>query len=145
MWRLVLWLVLLCVGAGCSFNRDWRRMAAYPLRTNDVSGRWIGHWRSDVNGHHGQLRCILIQHSGDAYMASFRARFWKIFATSYTVPLTLTATNAHYIFEGKANLGSLGGGQYTYDGTVTPFAMESIYNSKHEYGTFVLRRPRRGE
>jgi hypothetical protein len=145
MWRVGLWLLLLCVGAGCTFNRDWRRMTAYSARTNEVTGRWIGHWRSDANNHHGQLRCILTQHSTNAYMARFRARFWKVFATSYAVPLILTQTNDHYTFEGKANLGALGGGEYTYDGTVTPLAMESIYNSKHDYGTFVLRRPRRGE
>lgn len=145
MWRWTFWLVLLCLGAGCSFNRDWRRMAAHPVRTNDVSGRWIGLWRSDRNGHNGQLRCILTPHSTNAYMARFRARFWKVFAASYAVPLTLTKTNNHYTFQGQANLGALGGGIYTYDGTITPFAMESIYNSKRDYGTFVLRRPRRGE
>jgi len=145
MWRLGLWLMLLCVGAGCTFSRDWTKAGAYPAHTNDVSGRWIGHWRSDANGHYGQLRCILTQHSTNAYMARFRARFWKVFATGYSVPLTLTATNAHYLFEGQADLGVLGGGVYTYNGTVTPLAMESTYKSKHDHGTFVLRRPQRGE
>ena len=116
------------------------------MGTNDVSGRWIGHWRSDANGHHGQLRCILTQHSTDAYMARFRARFWKIFAAGYSVPLTLTATNGHYTFEGSAKLGALGcWALYTYNGTVTPLAMESTYESKRDRGTFVLRRPQRGE
>jgi hypothetical protein len=110
-----------------------------------VTGRWIGHWRSDANGHHGQLRCILTQHSTNAYMARFRARFWGIFAAGYAVPLTFTATNGHHVFEGKANLGALGGGVYTHNGSVTPLAMESTYNSKHDHGTFVLRRPQRGE
>ena len=145
MWRLCLWLMLLCVGGGCTFSRDWTKAGAYPVSTNDVSGRWIGHWRSDANGHHGQLRCILTQHSSNTYMARFRARFWKIFVTGYSVPLTLTATNQHYTFEGSANLGWLGGGIYTYEGTVAPLAMESKYNSKRDHGTFVLRRPRRGE
>jgi hypothetical protein len=143
MWRLG--LVLLCLGAGCSFNSDWKRMATYPVHTNDVSGRWIGHWRSDAHSHNGQLRCILTPNSANAYMARFRASFWKVFATSYAVPLTLTETNGYYRFEGKANLGTLGGGDYTYDGTLAPFAMESTYNSKRDHGTFVLRRPRRGE
>jgi hypothetical protein len=145
MWRWTLWLVLLCVGAGCSFNSDWKRMASHPVRTNDISGRWIGHWRSDRNDHNGQLRCILTPNSTNAHMARFRAQFWKVFATSYAVPLTLTQTNGGYTFQGQADLGKLGGGVYTYDGTITPFGMESIYNSKHDYGTFVLRRPRRGE
>ena len=146
MWRLGFWLMLLCVGAGCTFSRDWTKAGTYPVSTNDVSGRWIGHWRSDANGHHGQLRCILTQHSNDAYMARFRARFWKVFAAGYSVPLTLTATNGHYTFEGSAKLGALGcWALYTYDGTVTPLAMESTYDSKRDRGTFVLRRPQRGE
>ena len=78
-------------------------------------------------------------------MARFRARFWGIFAAGYAVPLTFTATNGHHVFEGKANLGALGGGVYTHNGSVTPLAMESTYNSKHDHGTFVLRRPQRGE
>jgi hypothetical protein len=145
MWRLGLCLMLLCVGAGCTFSRDWTKAGTYPVHTNDVTGRWIGHWRSDGNGHHGQLRCILAQHSTNTYMAHFRARFWKIFAASYSVPLTLTATNGHYLFEGQTDQGLLGGGVYTYHGTVTPLAMESTYDSKHDRGTFVLRRPQRGE
>ena len=82
MWRLGLCLILLCLCAGCTFSRDWTKAGAYPTHTNDVTGRWIGHWRSDANGHHGQLRCILAQHSTNAYMAHFRARFWKIFAAA---------------------------------------------------------------
>jgi hypothetical protein len=78
-------------------------------------------------------------------MAHFRARFWKIFAAGYSVPLTLTGTNGQYVFEGQADLGALGGGAYTYNGTVTPLAMESTYNCKRDHGTFVLRRPQRGE
>ena len=145
MWRLGLWLMLLCMGAGCTFSRDWTKAGAYPVGTNDVTGRWIGHWRSDANGHHGQLRCILAQHSTSGYMAHFRARFWRIFAAGYSVPLTLTGTNGQYVFEGQADLGALGGGVYTYNGTVTPVAMESTYNCKRDHGTFVLRRPQRGE
>jgi hypothetical protein len=146
MWRLGFWLMLLCVGAGCTFSRDWTKAGTYPVSTNDVTGRWIGHWRSDANGHHGQLRCILTQHSTNAYMARFRARFWKIFAAGYSVPLTLTATNGHYTFEGSAKLGALGcWAVYTYEGTVSPVAMESTYESKRDHGTFVLRRPQRGE
>lgn len=127
--------------AGCSFNRDWKRAAARPAGTNEISGAWIGHWRSDANGHHGQLRCILTPHSTDAYMARFRARFWKIFAAGYAVPLTFTSTNGVHTFQGSANLGALGGGLYTCEGSITPNAFESTYNSKRDHGTFVLRRP----
>ena len=142
MWRLGIWVLLICAaGTGCSFNRDWKRAAAGPARTNDIAGAWIGHWRSDANGHYGQLRCILTPHSPDAYMARFRARFWKIFAASYAVPLTVTATNGGYTFHGSANLGPLGGGLYTYDGSVTPGSFQSTYSAKRDRGTLLMRRP----
>jgi hypothetical protein len=146
MWRLSVWALLLCaVGAGCSFNRDWKRAAGAPIGTNEIRGAWIGHWRSDANSHYGQLRCILTPHSTDSYMARFRARFWKIFAASYAVPLTVTTTNDGYTFKGSANLGALGGGLYTYEGSITPGSFQSTYRSKHDHGTFLLRRPVPGE
>lgn len=140
MWRLVFCGLMLSLATGCSFNRDWKHAAAQPAPANDISGAWIGHWRSDVNGHNGQLRAIMIAHSPNAYMARYRARFWKIFAAGYTVPLSVTNINGEFRFNGTANLGTLGGGIYTYEGSATPTAFQSTYRCKRDHGTFVLRR-----
>jgi hypothetical protein len=141
MWRLLLSVLLLSFVTGCSFNRDWRRAAHSPPPANDIAGAWIGHWRSDVNGHNGQLRCIMTPHAPNAYMARYRARFWKIFAAGYAVPLSVTNINGEFRFSGTANLGALGGGIYTYEGSATPSAFQSTYRSKRDHGTFVLHRP----
>jgi hypothetical protein len=129
------------VSTGCSFNRDWRRVASSPTPQNDIAGPWIGHWRSDVNGHNGQLRSIVTAHAPNAYMAHYRARFWKIFAASYSVPLSVTNMDGEFRFSGTSNLGALGGGLYNYEGSASPAAFQSTYRSKHDHGTFVLRRP----
>ena len=141
MWRLVFCGLVFSLATGCSFNRDWKRAAAQPARTNDISGAWIGSWRSDVNGHNGKLRCIMTPHTSTAYMARYRARFWKIFAAGYTVPLSVTNNNGEFRFTGSANLGGLGGGIYTYEGSATPTAFQSTYDCKRDHGTFVLHRP----
>lgn len=141
MWRLLLSALLLSFVTGCSFNRDWRRAAQSPPPADDIEGAWIGHWRSDVNGHNGQLRCIMTPHAPNAYMARYRARFWKIFAAGYAVPLSVTNINGEFRFSGTANLGALGGGIYIYEGSATPTAFQSTYRSKRDHGTFVLHRP----
>jgi hypothetical protein len=120
-------------------------MAAEPLRTNDMSGRWIGQWRSDVNGHHGALRCIITPHTTNASMARFRARFWKIFAAGYAVPLGFTNVDSQYTFGGEANLGALMGGTYSCKGTGTPTSFNASYSSKYDRGFFFMRRPEPNE
>jgi hypothetical protein len=83
----------------------------------------------------------MTQHSTNAYMARFRAQFWKIFAAGYAVPLNVTNINGDYKFTGSANLGMLSGGTYTYDGSATPANLQSSYTSKHDSGRFVMWRP----
>src|SRR5512145_37677 len=141
MGRCVWWVPLLLLCAGCTFNSDWKRIARSSSPTNSIAGAWIGEWKSNRNGHHGQLRCIMTPHSPTAYMARYRARFWKIFAASYTVPLSVTNINGTYMFAGNSDLGWLGGGVYTYEGFATPTVLASSYKSKYDHGTFSLRRP----
>jgi hypothetical protein len=143
MWRFVFWGLVLVVTTGCSFNRDWKRAAASRTPTNDIAGAWVGHWRSDVNNHNGKLWCILTPHAPNAYMARYKARFWKIFTAKYSVPLSVTNMNGDFRFSGTANLGTLGGGIYTYEGSATPTNFQSRYRSKRDHGTFTMTRPKR--
>jgi len=141
MWRLVFWTGVFSLLTGCTFNRDWKRAAAYPRGTNDITGQWTGEWRSEANGHHGTLRCIITPNSPNAYMGRFRARFWKIFAAGYTVPLNVTNIDGRFILSGSADLGFLGGGVYTYEGSADHANFQSSYRSKRDHGQFIMRRP----
>ncbi len=132
-------LLLLC---GCStFNRDWRKAVSQPQPPASIEGRWEGTWLSDVNGHTGRLRCLLTRRSDERYQARFRATYYRIFRFSYTVPLTLQSHDDGWEISGEANLGKLAGGNYYYEGRVTPAHFRSTYRSQYDHGIFELRRP----
>jgi hypothetical protein len=141
MWRLVFGVGVLSLVTGCSFNRDWKRATAYPRGTNDITGQWTGEWRSETNSHHGTLRCIITPNAPNAYMGRFRARFWKIFAAGYTVPLNVTNIDGKFTLSGSADLGFLGGGVYTYKGSADHTNFQCAYESKRDHGQFIMRRP----
>lgn len=132
-------LVLLC---GCStFNRDWNRAARQPTNPASIEGRWDGKWLSDVNGHTGRLRCLLSRESDSRYQARFRATYWKVFRFNYTVPLEFERRDGEWHLTGEEDLGKLAGGVYRYEGHATPTNLFSTYRSKHDHGTFQMRRP----
>jgi hypothetical protein len=131
-------LLLLC---GCSsFNRDWRKAAHQSVAPDSIEGRWEGSWISDVNGHNGKLRCLLIPEEAGRYRARFRATYAKVLRFSYTVPLTFHEHDTGWEFNGEADLGKLGGAYYC-EGRASLTNLFSTYRSKYDHGRFELRRP----
>ncbi len=127
---------------GCStFNRDWNEEPARVIIPTDISGHWQGSWRSEVNGHHGALRCIVRQEDEHHYQARYRAIYGKIFSFEYTVPITVERSRDLFTFKGEANLGKLAGGIYDYEGTASPTNFYSTYRSKYDHGVFQMTRP----
>lgn len=109
-----------------------------------MEGRWDGSWRSDSNGHHGSLRCVIQRGDDQAYRARFRARYAGLLSFGYTV--SLTATNdapGHWRFRGEADLGRLAGGVYQYEGEVREDAFKSSYRSSGDHGVFEMNRVER--
>lgn len=138
-------LLLLLVSAGCStFNHDWAAARAAPAPAPGLEGLWDGTWRSDVNAHTGRLRCLITKDSNETYQARFQAKYRKIIPLtfSYTVPLTVTATNGGVRFAGAANLGWYAGGRYTYAGHATATNFISRYDSRYDRGAFEMTRAR---
>src|SRR6266700_3970616 len=85
-------LTLAWAVAGCSiFNSAWRQSSQTVYPANSIAGQLTGNWRSDVTGHHDQLRCLLAQETNDIFSARFHAQYKKLFrfSFSYTVPLTV--------------------------------------------------------
>jgi len=135
-------LFLVCV-CGCStFNRDWRQAAASRQPENSVEGRWEGQWRSEVTGHNGKLRCLMVRETNSLYQARFRATYSRILRFSYTVPLEMQPHDVGWEFSGEANLGKLAGGTYYYEGRATLTNLISTYRSKYDHGIFELQRPK---
>src|SRR5437660_751598 len=105
-------IALLC---GCSsFNKEWRT-AGEGVPATDLAGRWDGSWKSDVNGHHGRLRCIMSKKDDQVYTARFHANYLKILSFTYTADLKTTRETNEWTFTGSADLGSAGG-VFRYDG-----------------------------
>ena len=127
---------------GCSsFHKEWKAAMNRPVPTNSIEGPWAGDWRSDKNGHHGSLRCVVTKTSETAYRAHFRAHFWKIFRYTYAATLNGTETNGVVALRGEANLGKLAGGVYKYEGKATPTDFQSNYESKYDHGHYQMARP----
>lgn len=142
-------LAFLVLLAGCSrFEKDWRA-AAVPSQTKSTSpaGRWQGTWKSDVNGHTDELRCLISSGKGDSFTARFHARYRRglfRFSFQYSVPLHVERTSAGWKFSGDADLGWLAGGVYRYSGSVSNEQFHSTYDSRYDRGVFDMRRVESG-
>ena len=127
---------LAMVTTGCSrFNRAWKTATATPPPARDISGPWEGSWHSDVNGHHGRLRCVVSRLDEGRYRARYQATYWKIFRFGYTLDLQVAQPS------NDAFLGWWRGGVYHYEGNATPTNFVSTYESEHDHGRFEMMRP----
>ena len=132
----------LVFASGCSFHRAWTRAAATPAPVADITGRWEGTWVSDVNQHHGRLRCVLSRDAAGAYQARFHATFLRVLSASYSVPLLVTSSDGGFKLQGEQDLGWLAGGVFNYDGTANPTNFFCTYRSQSDHGTFQMTRPK---
>ena len=134
-------LVLILGTAGCStFNSEWKK-AARAAPAEEITGRWEGSWRSERNGHHGSLRCVITRTDGQLCRARYKATWWKVFRFGYTVTMHVEKTATAFRFQGEADLGWMAGGHYDYAGEATSTTFSSTYKSKHDHGVFEMRRP----
>jgi hypothetical protein len=141
VFRLCLGLALPCFAGCASFQSQWDKTLASPRSPDRLAGPWEGTWRSDSNGHHDELRCLVTKDDGGAYKARFHAKYRKVFTFGYTVPLDVRQTNDLCYFTGSANLGWLAGGVYHYDGSASATNFASTYTSKYDHGVFEMTRP----
>lgn len=132
--------------ASCSigFNRDWQDAAqAAPSRSpKDLSGAWQGTWRSEQNGHEGQLRAIVSVKDAKAGVYAFRyhATYGKIFSATYEADHMATRRGGSYTLTGEKDLGHMVG-VYHFTGTATPTNFKASYKSSDDHGVFLMSRP----
>jgi hypothetical protein len=141
----MLLLTALLFAGGCStFNYDWHIAQQTASPPNDLQGRWQGVWISQVTGHKNQLRCLVTKLDDTTYQARFHAKYRKGLLTvsfNYTVPLEVVKAGDASKFTGDADLGSLAGGLYHYDGHAAGTNFFSTYSCKYDHGTFQMTRP----
>ncbi len=131
---------LAAVTSNCSeFEQAWRN----SHRSAEES-HWLGEWRSDVNRHHGALRCLLKTVAANEFRAYVRARYGKIMRVCYTVDLRFEKVAEQIQLVGEADLGELAGGIYRYEGTLTAATFECRYECKYDRGAFSLRQVNKG-
>jgi len=131
--------LLLVLLTGCSgFQREWKRTVASG--DDPLAGRWEGGWLSEVNGHHGGLRCIVTKTNAMEYQARFRATYQIFLHFTYTVPLRADRDGGSLTFGGEADLG-IAGGLYRYAGRADGSNFTAIYTSPSDHGTFRMSRP----
>jgi hypothetical protein len=147
--RICLLIALGALLCGCStFNREWRQ-AAKKTTPADITGRWEGRWVSKATGHNNELRALINRRDTDHCDVRFHAAYkwekasWITIHVGYTVRMeTKPGSNGAVTFHGEEDLGKLAGGVYTYDGHANATNFFSTYKSKHDRGTFEMKRPK---
>ena len=141
-------LFFICILASslsnCStgFNQQWHEAAALLPKPNDARGAWVGTWRSEVSGHHGELKAVVtaIPSKSAPHEFNFRyhATYAKILSGSFT---TIHHVDSRGKLTGSEDLGSFAGGVYRYEGKVTPTEFQATYTSAKDHGVFEMKRP----
>jgi len=135
---------LLWMTSGCSgFHRAWKaEQSKTPnYAPNALTGAWEGTWLSDVNGHNGRLRALITENPDGTYHAWYHAKYKGILSFAYSVDVDAQDIPAGYTFKGKADLGRLAGGVYSYEGSATNGLYNATYDSKYDQGIFKMQRP----
>ncbi len=139
---LVLGLSCCLLASGCTaFRSEWKSAAKIPVPTDDIAGRWKGTWRSDVNGHHGGLRCIVTKLDASSYRFYYDASYKRILHGYYTITQTVARADHTFKLRGSAELPKIFGGHYDYEGTATATNLTSNYTAKADHGVFQMMRP----
>jgi hypothetical protein len=162
--RLLLALVALNLCACTTFDREWRMwspptppgsrtvMKKYepaPTPQSPFDGRWLGRWTSERHNSigskkpaGGEVQCVFTRIDPYRYRANFRAE-WLIFRGDYLATLYGHQTGSTTLrLHGTQSVNCLLGGEYRYDGTVTPTHFTLRYNSSHDTGTLEMRKVR---
>lgn len=104
-----------------------------------ITGRWVGDWRTETNGHHGPLRATVTP-AGDGYDVRFSGRFAKVLPFTYRQHLTITGTAGDTVLLGAERRLPLFG-TFRMDATVSATRFDARFSSgRGEAGRFLLHR-----
>jgi len=139
--------------ASCSigYNRDWKAAAATDatLLPKDLEGAWTGTWKSNHDGHKGNLRAIVTKlptaaGQPDKYNFRYHATWANILsgiinAEHEAIPAGKKRDGLVNL-SGEKDLGRLGG-VYSFIGTASPTEFKADYKGKLDKGVFEMKRP----
>ncbi len=137
-----------CFLAGCAgigFESAWEEsVAAYEAGDIDdsVAGPWEGTWRTETNGHEGDLRCIASPTDEKGiYEFWYHATWFRIFRGGYKVYFDVAPGKGGYVVSGEEDLGLFG--TFAHDGVVKGRKFHATYTNerRNQEGAFRLQRP----
>jgi hypothetical protein len=131
---------LAALTSNCShFRSEWEREGRGGVIVS-LSGRWVGEWISQANGHHGGLKCIISQAASNDIRACFHATYAKFLRVCYCTSLAVEENSGRYRLRGETDLGKLAGGIYRYEGEASAEEFLVAYSCQYDHGTFHLHR-----
>lgn len=136
---LVLLLLSSCVS---SYQREFKKaVASQPATHSSVEGPWLGEWRSEMNGHHGPLWCMVSRAGSGQYDFRYRAGWGQLQFGDYVHRVSATpAADGSLEFAGEMDLPG-GVGVHAVKGTLKPATFDARFRSERgDRGTMVLRR-----
>jgi hypothetical protein len=126
------------VAASAHDSADAARLRSSAVRQPSSPTRWQGRWHSDRHNAGGRLRAV-VQPLADGQAEIFFEAGWHGFTTAYPVSLSAQRKGKAYLLSGEHNLKScVGGGVYSYTGTLRADQFSANYQSKYDTGTFLL-------
>lgn len=142
--RWILFALPGLLAVACShYSEDFRQaVAVQPRPAPGPEGPWKGEWRSEVNGHHGPLWCLVEREDADHHAFRYRAGWGVMKFGDYTHVAASRADGPDGIrFSGDMELPG-GFGTYAVEGRVTPQHFEARYRSDSgDRGVMELSRP----
>jgi hypothetical protein len=124
-----------------SFRREWNAATEKP-RTSGFEGAWAGTWKSDVNGHHGKLRCVVgpAKNAEGAHDFHYHATWAGFLSGAYRAEHQVTPGRKECTFTGIHDMPKAVGGRYTYGGTIRGDEFSACYQCAMDKGTFQMQR-----
>lgn len=139
-------LVQICLlGTGTAapgFQRQWEReLDGRPAPgSRGITGPWEGTWKSEKNGHTGELRCLVEAKDGGKYVFRYWAKWCGGLSGTFSLPCQVARAGGGYAVSGSKNLGLFG--TYHHEGTITGDRFEARFRSNRKnLGALNLRRP----
>lgn len=134
---------LLLSSCSSGFRRDWKA-ALQKGPSTGVAGAWEGSWKSEVNGHHGRLRCVVgpAKNAEGDHCFHYHATWAGILSGAYAADHRVVAGKKESTFTGQHDMPQWAGGRYTYSGTVKGDDFSACYQCAKDKGTFQMRRVR---
>lgn len=108
------------------------------VAADPISGRWVGQWSSDANGHNGPLKATLTPTNG-GYNARFSGRFAGVIPFVYRSRLDVVGRAEDTVFLAAERRIPLFG-TFRTDAVVTPWSFDATFHSGRDSGRFTLYR-----